>query len=180
MQGNRAIFITNQFGPKRIYDDEGYIGEFKDTFTNIIRGVDDGIKRRAGDAMWVMVLTDPGKIERIRKYPSFLKGAIKEVEKEPVYKTLNNVRTIQDPNSASSILSEALAKNDIEKAKLEKELAIAQSEKQKMAQYSRRYGELYSKIIKADGGYRNSATPDLIQEFEDLKERLGIVEEKIE
>lgn len=176
MSMNRAVFVTDQFGGKKLYDDLGLIGEFRDTYSNIVQG-DDGIKKRIGKALWVMTLDNPKKIERARNYPGF-GTSFKEVDKEPVFKTLNNIRTLTDPNAYNAeAVKKAVDENDKEKQKLARDLAIAERDKKQLAQDSRRWAELYSLLLKSDGNYKANANPELIAEFEKLNEKLGLAKE---
>ena len=51
-----TVFVTNQYGAKVLFDSQGEIGRFRDSYNNVIQGADDGIKRRAGNALWYMIL----------------------------------------------------------------------------------------------------------------------------
>lgn len=164
----KTVFVTNQFGAKVLYDDEGLLGKFKDSHSNIVIG-DDGIRRRVGDSLWYMILEDEKLIERAKKYPGF--GTMFNItSNEPVWNTLQNLKTIQDPNSPAAQAKPIQA--DIE-AQADKKI---ESIKKQMAVDSRRYGLLFSTICKAGGGYLKDADPVLIAEFEQLKAKLGIEE----
>ena len=168
-----AIFVTNELGPKRLYDDEGLIGIFKDSYSDVIAGKDDGIKRRQGNSAWFMELDDEKKIERAKKYPGF-NVHFHIYEGKPIWNTLHNLKTLQDPNSANSINVQQL-KNDLqsENAKNLEEI------KKQMAADSKRYGELFGLVCKAGGEYLKDADPALVAEHKALKEKLGIVEEAV-
>lgn len=166
----RIIFVTNQFGPKVLYDDIGLIGKFKDAVSNVVQG-DDGIKRRVGKSLWYMILEKEELIERARKYPGF--GVMfKETTTEPVWKTLDNIRTIQDPNSPAAVQANKPIEADI-KATAERE---TESVKKAFAAKSRRYGELFSLVCKAGGEILKNADPVLVNEFKHLQTELGITE----
>uniref|UniRef100_A0A6M3XSK4 Uncharacterized protein n=1 Tax=viral metagenome TaxID=1070528 RepID=A0A6M3XSK4_9ZZZZ len=162
---NKVIYVTDQFGGKKLFDKKGLIGKFQDSYNNVIAGSDDGIKRRVGKALWFMTVDEDNKdlIKRIENYPGY--GiTFKRYDKEPVYHTLNNLRTLQAPNTGIP--------NDMHKTLLEQE-------KMKNAELiadSKRYGILFSKICKAGGAYLEGANPELIKEFETLKQKLGISE----
>lgn len=166
---SKTVFVTNQFGSKVLYDDLGLIGKFKDSYSNIVTG-DDGIKRRVGDSLWFMVLENEQLIERAKNYPGF--GIMfNTTDQEPVWNTLKNLRTIQDPNSPAAQGKPIQADVD---AKVEKEV---DSYKKQMAADMKRYGILYSNICKAGGAYMKDADPVLIAEFEQLQVKLGIKED---
>lgn len=166
----RKVYVTNQFGSKVLYDDLGLIGKFKDSYSNIVTG-DDGIKRRVGDSLWFMVLDNEKLIERAENYPGF--GVMFNIsENEPVWNTLKNLKTIQDPNSPAA-QGKPTIQADVD-AKVEKEV---DSLKKQMATDMKRYGLLYSNICKAGGAYMKDADPVLIAEFEQLQVKLGIKEE---
>lgn len=164
----KVVFVTDQFGPKKLWDKEGLIGEFKDSLSNVVQS-DDGIKRRVGQSLWYMVLSDSAKIERAKSYPGF-GVAFKVTTDEPVWNTLGNLKTTDDPNSAQANIGQI-------KANLAKEL---DEEKKQIQTDSRRYGELFAQVCKAGGGFINGANPALVEEFKQLQIKLGIVEKKEE
>ena len=166
----RVIFVTNQFGPHHMSDDEGLIGTFQNTHNNLMEN-EAGIKMRNPRVpeMWVMILTDPKKIERAKKYPGF-GTSFNITSKEPVYNTITNLRSVSDPNAFNNANTESI-RDAIDKANREKE-----EFKKQTAIDSRRYAILSSKLIKEGGKYRVDADPALIQEFEALKIKLGIEE----
>ena len=164
---DKAIFVTDHLGAKHLYDHLGLIGKFQNTSSDIIKG-DDGIRRHDVNKpqIWVMTLTDPELIKRARAYPGFGRS-FREVENEPLFNTMKNIKTINDPNNPQYIQQADLQKNfDKEKADLKAK--------------SQRYGFLFSQICKAGGEYLKDADPALITEFEALKVDLGITEKENE
>ena len=156
----KVIFVTDRFGAKVLFDEGGLIGKFKNTNNNIVTG-DDGIMRRDSKTkeLWVMVLDNEDKIKRAKAYPGF-GTAFNIVAKEPVYNTLNNLRTLQEPQPE---VHTAPSMSDVERKTMQAEM--------------KRYGILYGVICKKGGEYLKDADPQLIAEFEQIKERMGIVEE---
>lgn len=173
---NNVIFITDQFGDKKIYDNKGLVGVFKDSYSNVIKG-DDGILRRTGRSLWYMILSDPDKIERAKNYPGF-GTSFKLSENEPVWNTLGNIKTLQDPNSMAANMGKMKA--DITQQVTKTLKADIEAERKQLAIDSKRYGELWSQICKAGGGYLKDADPNLIAEFETLRVKLGIKETPVE
>jgi hypothetical protein len=168
-----TVFVTDQYGAKVLYDNEGLIGKFKDSYSNVITA-DDGEKRRVGKSLWFMVLDEADKIERAKSYPGF-KKMFNIHEGEPVWNTLGNIKTLADPNAASAIDVGRIQAN-IE-AKKDKEM---EDIKNQLAIDTRRYGELFGLICKAGGDYLRDADPELIAEFEKLQVKLGIKELVVE
>lgn len=162
----KAIYVTDQFGPTELWDNEGFIGKFTDTNNNLIVS-DDGIKRRNANIknIWVMVLTDPALITRADKYPG-CGLRFKRTDQEPVFHSMNTLKTLDDPNQNSKVTS------------LQEENSKLVQEKELVMQKSRRYGKLYSQICKAGGEYIKDADPALIKEFEQLEQDLEISNEK--
>jgi hypothetical protein len=168
----RAVFITDEFGPKELWDKEGLIGRFTNTNINIVKG-DDGIKRRVGKQLWTMVLTDDAIIERVKKLPSFNKSVMLS-DKEPVYNTLNNIKSLGDPG-ASMIANIEQLQNKLR----DDNQAELKEEKLKLVTKTKRYGELFALVCKAGGVFLKDADPVLVQEFKDLQADLGIKEEPV-
>lgn len=168
----RAVFITDEFGPKVLLDKDGLIGNFTNTNINIVKG-DDGIKRRVGKQLWTMVLTDDALIERVKKLPSFDKS-VKLSDNEPVYNTLNNLKSLSDPGVSMVQNMESLQNKMREDNEAE-----FKEEKLKLVTKTKRYGELFSLVCKAGGGFLKDADPVLVQEFKDLQVDLGIVEQPV-
>ena len=168
----RAVFVTDEFGPKQLLDKDGLIGTFSNTNINIVKG-DDGIKLRVGRQMWVMILTDDALIERVKKLPSFDKS-VKLSDKEPVYNTLNNIKTLSDPGASMVANMEQLQNKMREDNEVE-----LKKEKLNLATKTKRYGELFSLVCKAGGGFLKDADETLVQEFKDLQVDLGIAEQSV-
>lgn len=171
---SQVVFVTNQFGAKVLYDDKGLIGKFSNSNNNIMVG-DDGIPRRNSKVpeLWYMVLHNEELIERARKYPGFGK-MFNETNEQPVWQTLGNLRTLQDPSSANAQTQKKSSPIEADaKAIAEKESAEF---KKSMVAKSRRYGELFSLVCKAGGDIRKDADQVLVAEFKLLQEELGITE----
>lgn len=164
----KAVFITDEFGPKEIWDKDGLIGRFTNTNLDVIKGKDDSIKRRVGRQLWAMVLTDDSLIERAEKFPSFNRS-FKRTEQEPVYNTLNNLKRLHDPNLATNT-------EELEKRLRKENEDEFVKEKTKLVSKTKRFGELYSLVCKAGGEFLKDADPVLVQEFKDLQVELGIKE----
>ena len=163
------VYVTNEQNGHRLYDDEGFIGEFKDTYNNIM-AASDGIRRRMPNIpnIWVLTLDDPKLIERIEKYPGY-GTRFKKQDKEPVYSTMQGLKKIIDPNQANvEIMNNGIAKQVDEQVK---------AERIRITNLSREYGILFSQICKAGGEFLKDADPLKIQRFQQLKEELGINEE---
>lgn len=160
----KAVYVTDQFGPTELWDNEGFIGKFVDTNNNITVA-DDGMKRRNANIknIWVMVLTDPKLIARADKYPG-CGTRFKKTDKEPVFHALNNLKTLADPGNSQEVV---LLQSANSKLTEEKEL---------LKKKSKRYGELFASICKAGGEYVANADSALVEEFEALKKELEIEE----
>ena len=166
-----TVFVTKRLGGKVLYDEEGLIGKFKNTNNDLVQG-DDGIKRRdmKKENIWFMVLEDPNKVERAKKYPGF--GiSFNITQNKPVFNTLNNLKTFAGTTGFPSIDKEGL------KSEVKKELASEiQEEKIKLAAASREYGKLYGELHKLGGALRKDADPVKVARLKELEEQLGIKE----
>ncbi len=174
---NNIVFVTNQQGPKRLWDKDGLIGKFKNSNNNIVTP-DDGVPRRdmRVDAIWYMVIDadrDADKVERAKKYPGF-GTSFNITDEEPVWNTVSNLRTIQDPNAASAINANQIKADVV--AEQQEEL---ENQKRQNATDMRRYGILFSKVCKAGGAFLADADPKLVEEFKQLRDKHGITEEPV-
>ena len=172
---NNVVFVTNHLGPKVLWDLKGKIGTFKNTNNNVTTA-DDGVLRRDMKipGIWCMVLTDPDRIQRMKDYPTFGKD-FNITSKEPVWNTVNNLRTLKDPNAASAINADQI-KADIMADQQKKQEDFEEKQKQDAVDM-RRYGNLWSEVCKAGGAFLADADPVLVTEFKELQEKLGINEE---
>ena len=161
----KKIYVTDKLSPKIIFDDEGkHLCTFIDTKDNIIQ-MNEGLEKN--DKLpntWFVVLTDPQKIEKMEHLRGF-GTIIKEVSSEPLIGQRLDLRV----SVGSSQIDQVELKRSAEKA------AREQTNKD-MA----RYGQLFAQICKNGGSYMKDADPRLIQEFEQLKLKYGIEEEKNE
>lgn len=171
------VFVTNQFGAKQLWDKEGFIGEFRNSNNNVIVA-DDGIKRRDSRTpeLWYMTLSDPELINRAMKYPGFGK-MFNVTDKEPVWNTLKNLKTLSDPNAASAVASQTKAIEADMEAKVKAGVESGKEDlKNIYKEKSRRYAYLFSQVAKKGGAIMKDADPVLVNEFKELQEFLGIDE----
>lgn len=172
-----TVFVTNQFGAKQLWDAEGFIGKFENSNNNIIIA-DDGIKRRDSRTpeLWYMVLSDAGLIERAKRYPGFGK-MFNITEQQPVWNTLNNLKTLSDPNAASAVTNKSKEIEADQEAKIKKGIESGKEDlKNVYKEKSRRYAQLFSLVAKKGGAIMKDADPVLVDEFKLLQEELGIEE----
>ena len=168
-----AVFVTNQYGAKVLFDSKGLIGKFRNSNNNIVTS-DDGIKRRNPNTpeLWYMILENEDKIQRAREYPGFGK-MFDETKDEPVWNTLGNLKTLGDPSKAKE--QKPVIQADVE-AKLKDN---SEEIKKQYATKSRRYGELFSLVCKSGGEILKNADPMLVAEFKQLQVELGISEKEV-
>lgn len=165
----KKIYVTDKLSPKIIHDDQGYLCTFTDTKDNILR-VNEGLEKN--DSMpnvWFVVITDPEKIKRIEALKGF-GSVIKEAKAEPIIGQTLNLKSQVGP---AAINEAQIRQQATQQAQVQ-----LNKEREQMKADSKRYGELFSKICKNGGGYVVNADPAEVQEFEQLKTKLGIEEKK--
>jgi hypothetical protein len=182
----RTIFITNRFGPKILYDKEGLIGKFTDTKNDILETNEGLIRNDMIKNVWYMVLEDQALIDRVKATSSFQNKIIQETDSEPMIGKVNNLKSVSDPNAYNPEATKRMIEESARKLNAENNMKLAaerknmEAEKEQMIADSRRYAVLYSQITKKNGGYVANADPELIKEFEQLQQKLGIEEPKEE
>ena len=165
----QVVFVTDNRGFKRLFDDQGLIGKFENTNLDLTR-VDDGTLRRTGKGQWIMVLDDSteegkNKIERAKKIRHYGKK-YKIVDKEPITRAVDNLKTLAQPDRPT-------APKGVEVTDDEKEEKIRKQYATKM----REYGLLFSEVCKAGGSFLKTADPQKVERFKQLQSELGIEEE---
>jgi hypothetical protein len=166
----QKVFVVDRFSPKKFFDEEGFICEFQDSKNDIVETTQGLIRNDKVKNVWFCILTDPDKITRLKKLKSFGK-TILEVDAVPLMNKVNNLTFTSDPNKLSPETAQRMVDQKLDEYKKQVNL-----EKEQMLKDSRRYAELFSKVSKKGGGYIANADPTLINEFEQLKEKLGIEE----
>jgi len=179
--GKKVFFITNKFGCKVLHDSEGKIGTFVDSKSDIIE-TDEGLKKDSKkESLWFLSFDedlDADKIERVKKLRSFKEGTIQLTYTEVTVGQMNNLKSTTIPgqvnmDSVDKLVTERVQQMSSENDRIKKE-------HEQLMKDTRRYGELFALIGKNGGGTIISADPKLKAEFEELKNKLGIEEEKEE
>jgi len=166
----KKIYVTDKLSPKVIHDNVGYLCTFINTKDNII-AMNEGLEKN--DKMpniWFVVLTDEEKIKRMESLKGF-GTIIKEQSSEPIIGQTLNLRT-----AVPGGVNEAQIRQQANK---EAELKY-KTDQDQMKKDVTRYGELFAIVGKNGGGTIKGAEPALVQEFKDLKEKLGIKEKELE
>lgn len=147
---NTVIFETHDRFPKTVFDAKGCILSFNRQNINLITTADGNKTRLNKSDSWICTLTEEDLIERAKNHKSF-KSSFWIVNKIPT-------------NAGASIAVSGPQTSTSSQPNLVKE----------MKQKAMRFGELKTKVVKADGsGYFSSANPNQIEEYEKLKKELN-------
>lgn len=171
-----GIFTTNKLGPKILFDEKGEICKFQDTKSDVMETQQGFVRNDKAQSIWVAVVFDQEKAERVRKLPGFNKTII-EVESMPAMNAFANLAMTGMPNQVNAEAIREQAKQD---ARLEIEKALAEAkvsqeaERNQMIADTKRYGELYAKLITKNGKFAVGVAKELKEEFESLETKLGI------
>lgn len=170
----KVVFITNQHGAKILHDSQGEIGKFTNSQNNVVE-TDEGLKRNSRiPNIWFLAFDeekDADKIARVKALKTY-GSAITETKDEITVNQLNNLRQTDDPNRMNPESIKKIASDQASKQYAEDRLEYKKA--------MRRYGQLFSQICKNGGAYIVGADPALIKEFEELKKKYDIDEEKTE
>ncbi len=174
-----AIFITNDHGPKTLWNPDGTIklGQFVSQRDNLM--MVQGRITPVGSATWVLALpNDTPKqqeiVNMVRAHPHFRKEfqnvghVFYEVDAAPITGTVSNLRSIHDPNQKNT------ANKELDEAKVQ--LSQAQKEKAEYKEKMKRFAILSAMVQKAGGGILKDADPIEVAEFQKLKIEMEIEE----
>jgi hypothetical protein len=152
-----TIFESTDRGATKVFDAKGLILTFERQNLNLIKDASGNLVRTNKSDSWICVINDEtevGKdlIERAKKLPGFIKDAT-----DNNFYTSNGFRIIDKiPTSATISIIKTFVKEDTTELKTK----------------AKRLGFLESELLKKDGSYTASATPELISEYESLKQLL--------
>jgi len=146
----KLIVETHDRFPKKVFDKEEKILEFNRQNLNLVKDANGNLIRLKKSDSWICVITEERLIEKVKKHPSL--GS--------KFWIVNKVPT-KDSEAATIIRSGAVSSGEMD--------ASIKAMKAK----AMKFGELKAKVLKSDGTFLASATPNQIEEFKSLEEELN-------